>query len=305
MIENKIKPNFCFCTLAVGQEYRNLALLLAEDVAIHAPHSKLVVLTDYPQDFVSQSNIIAFDYQPQSCKLYNDKRLVLAKALSLYDSCIFLDADIRILEKVPEEDINFSPGIVAYSSCSFTKHNFGRKLGKMHRRKAKRIELAQQYMDFYDLNIENIKFVQEYCFYVTKNEHFNDFIKQWEILANWFESHRIWGGEGHIIGLAAAQSGFPLNHDHCKKIKIFKDKMVRVKIKKKKENYQDYAAYFEQRNNAKIKPATILHKIINRYKKFIKFQYRFLLVKLKVLRDSEISNQIYQLQKFRRQKCEP
>nr|WP_293093753.1 hypothetical protein [Okeania sp. SIO2F4] len=36
---------YCFATLAVGKEYQQLALLLAKNIEIYAPETKLVILT--------------------------------------------------------------------------------------------------------------------------------------------------------------------------------------------------------------------------------------------------------------------
>jgi hypothetical protein len=102
---------YCFCTLAIGKSYQDCALLLASDIEKHAPETELVVLTDDLRPFVGKSNIKAFPYKPSSCKIYHDKKFVLLKALSLYRSCIFFDANIRITDRVPE-NINFQEGIV-------------------------------------------------------------------------------------------------------------------------------------------------------------------------------------------------
>ena len=297
MITNKNTPNFCFCTLAIGEEYRNLALLLAKDLEIHAPNCQLLILTDNQPWFVRQPNILALPYQPQSCTVHNDKRLVLVEALSRYESCIFLDADSRILDQVPENDLNFSPGIVAYSSCSFIKHNIQRKNKTMNPKKRRRIQLAKQYVAFHQLKLENIKFIQEYFFYVTKDSHFEEFIKQWEILAAWFESNGILGGEGHIIGLAAAKAGFPIVHDHEKKINLFKDRVAQVKIKQKQVDSQYYAQYFEQRAKMALPNQGRILRLIKKYRKSFQVFTRILRLRFRIFRDTKLSHQIYQFQK--------
>ena len=120
------QQNFCFCTLAIGERYRNLALLLAKDIEKYSPSRKLIILTDKPKHFQQQNNVLAYLHHPQSVKFYNDKRFVLQKSLELYDSCIFMDSDMRIVDFVPPQ-LNFRPGIVAYSTCSVKKHNTRKK----------------------------------------------------------------------------------------------------------------------------------------------------------------------------------
>jgi len=39
------EPEFCFCSLALGQKYRSLALLLAKDIEKYSPHTSFIVLS--------------------------------------------------------------------------------------------------------------------------------------------------------------------------------------------------------------------------------------------------------------------
>ncbi len=114
---------FCFCTLALGENYCNLALELAKDLEEYSPNTYFIILTDKPQHFHKQTNILAFKHQQQSIGCYHDKRFAIAKALSLFNSCIFIDADMRILAAVPN-DLRWQPGITAKIVWhNIVKHN--------------------------------------------------------------------------------------------------------------------------------------------------------------------------------------
>ena len=73
-----------------------------------------MVLTDKPQAFADHANILAFKHRQQSVGCYHDKRFVIAKGLSLFDSCIFIDADMRILAPI-EQAFDWPPGITAHT----------------------------------------------------------------------------------------------------------------------------------------------------------------------------------------------
>ncbi|MEO1377639.1 MAG: hypothetical protein AAFW70_25845 [Cyanobacteria bacterium J06635_10] len=85
------ESKFCFCTLALGTNYCNLALELAKDLKKHGPTISLIILTDQPHKFSQVENVLAFRHRQQSIGCYHDKRFAIAKALSLFNSCIFID----------------------------------------------------------------------------------------------------------------------------------------------------------------------------------------------------------------------
>ena len=114
---------FCFCTLALGENYCNLALELAKDLEEYSPNTYFIILTDKPQYFYKQTNVLAFKHQQKSIGFYHDKRFAIAKALSLFNSCIFIDADMRILAAVPN-DLRCQPGVTAKIVWhNIVKHN--------------------------------------------------------------------------------------------------------------------------------------------------------------------------------------
>ena len=64
---NVPKKDFCFCTLALGKKYRDLAKNLTLDLDKYAPGVSFVIGTDRVQDFADYDNAIAF-------RLYQDRR---------------------------------------------------------------------------------------------------------------------------------------------------------------------------------------------------------------------------------------
>ena len=113
--------NFCFCTLAVGDRYRAHAVLLAQDIQNHMPDTTLCILTDRPEQFKQFPHVLAFKHHLQSVKGYHDKRFVIEKSLSLFESCMFLDSDVRVLGPLGEE-MNWSPGLTARTGTDLVNH---------------------------------------------------------------------------------------------------------------------------------------------------------------------------------------
>lgn len=209
---NLSAPEFCFCTLAFGKRYCSLALLLAKDIEKYSPNTYLVVLTDIPDKFNKQTNILAFKHRQKSVKLYHDKRFVLEKGLSLFGSCIFIDADMRILAPVPQylEWLKI-PGIAARSCEAMCKRYGPFMEGNLNAKGSKEFKefiVTQKAAKKLDIELKNVKHLQEYLFTITKDSgKETEFLKQWAILAPFYELNGVYAGEGNAIGLAAAKAG--------------------------------------------------------------------------------------------------
>lgn len=116
------EKNFCFCTLALGKKYSALASLLAKDIEIYSPNTSFIILTDHPEEFSKYRQVLVFKHEQQGVKCYHDKRFAIAKALSLFNSCIFIDSDMRILASVPEDmQWLLTPGISARACMDMPK----------------------------------------------------------------------------------------------------------------------------------------------------------------------------------------
>jgi hypothetical protein len=251
MVKNMVsfQSQFCFCSLAVGQNYRALALLLAQDIEKYSPHTAFIVLTDKPQDFSAQSNVIAYKHQQQGIKCYHDKRFAISKALLEYNSCIYIDADMRIiLPLAPIEWIN-EAGIAARACDSMTK-----KYVKITKKTAN-AKLQKEYIVTreatkklgLDANWKNIKFVHEYLFAITKdNGRELKFIEYWGKLAPYFELKGVFDGEGNAIGLAAAKAGLSIRWSGMEGISFFKDRTEMVRVKKGDSSVEEMLPYFEK-----------------------------------------------------------
>jgi chloramphenicol O-acetyltransferase len=274
------EKNFCFCTLAFGKNYRSLALLLARDIEKYSPNTYFVILSDRPKEFSKQSNVLAFKHRQNSVKIYHDKRFVLAKALSMFRSCIYIDADMRIVAPVPQNMKWLQvPGITA-RSCEimrkkYTKVFAGTADYKLYKQFIVTNKAAQKLN--LGLESEEVKFIYEYLFAITKDsEKELEFIKQWEKIAPYFELNRVHDGEGNAIGLAAAKAGLQVRWSEMEGISFFKDKTELIRIKKGQSNIQDMALYFEQQKMLEYPKKSILQKFIFKITSNLKYSYNLL-----------------------------
>ncbi len=246
MDQNKA-PQYCFCTLALGKPYNALANLLAEDIARHAPHTKLVLLTDRPQNFTQLPQVIAIKHQQQGVKCYHDKRFAIEQALVRFNACIFLDSDMRILESVPEQLDWLVPGIKARACFSMIKKFVAVEAGTADKRLNQEFHLAKEATQNLglDLNAESLQFVHEYLFAITKDNGKEEmFIHQWGKLAQRYEQSGIYDAEGYAIGLAAAKAGITIQWDEMPGIEFFNNKIEQVKIRQGQVSADTTASYF-------------------------------------------------------------
>jgi hypothetical protein len=282
------EKEFCFCTLALGERYREHALLLAQDIEKHSPETKLLILTDKPQEFSNYSHVLAFLHQQQSIGCYHDKRFVIAQALLLFNTCIFLDVDIRILDKVAP-NLKYLPGVTARSCASFAEHNqaYISSVNDLHKPKRIRdLEIINKLAQKLDLNLEdnNIQFVMEMLFVVTRQDGREiEFLKHWETIALYCELNGFYGAEGYAIGLAAAKAGLAVRWDAMDGIVYFKDWVERQKITKGQANPDETLIYFQQHEAIEYRQNSIFQKLVRKLNKFIGYYYRSLCLRLATL----------------------
>jgi hypothetical protein len=228
--------------------------------------------------------MLAFEHRQQSVGCYQDKVYVIRKALSLFNCCIFMDADMRILAPFPIRE--WMPGITARSCSSIIKHfatqiknTDGRdKKNQVVKRTAEKLEL--------NLHDESLKFVHEFLFVVTRDEGKEMvFLQVWEQLGQYFELQGIYGGEGHTIGLAAAKVGFPIRHDEMENFNFFKDKVERIRIQKGQSDPNETISYFEIRKQISRKNSSIPYKIIKKIDRQIAFFYRWVRLRIRTLKN--------------------
>ncbi|MEH2276666.1 MAG: hypothetical protein V7K40_18225 [Nostoc sp.] len=271
------QQQFCFCTLALGKVYRGLASLLAKDLELYSPNTAFIVLTDNPQEFSKYPQVLAFQHQQQGVKCYHDKRFAIAKALSLFNSCIFIDSDMRILAPIPEYiEWLLEPGISA-RACMDMPKKFAKALTKTDKYFSKEIEVIKKAAQFLNLDpeCENVTFVHEYLFSVTKSAGKEiEFLETWEILAKYFELNGVYEGEGNAIGLAAYKAGLPVRWSEMSGISFFNNKTELIKIQKGQSNMDEMLTYFQEHGKLAHPKRSTLEKIVFKLSKAIMHVYR-------------------------------
>lgn len=288
---NSQAAKFCFCTLAFGKNYRNLALLLAKDLEKYSPDTPFIVLTDAPREFSRQPNILAFKHQQQSVKLYHDKRFAIAKALSLFNSCIFLDADMRILAPVPQ-DMQWiqAPGISA-RGCEIMPKKYAKVFaGVADGKLLKQFQVTKNLAKKLNIKLDdaNVNFVYEYLFAITKDGGKEiEFLNQWDTIAAYYELNGLYDGEGNAIGIAAAKAGLPVRWCAMDGIKFFKDRTELIKIQRGQSDMQDMKIYFEQQRKLEYPQHSLMKKVIIKIRKQMYYLYYLLRLRIVTLRNFE------------------
>jgi hypothetical protein len=275
-IEKRLGSKICFGTLALGENYRSLAKLLSKDIEQYSPNTPLIVLTDKPQEFTNDANVLAFKHRQQSIGCYHDKRFVIAKGLSLFDSCIFIDADMRILAPI-EEELEWQPGITAHTVwTNILKHN----------KNEFEIKLLSRMAEKLNLNLEEISFVHECLFVVTKDSgKEQEFLRQWDRIAPFFELNGFYRGEGHTIGLAAAKAEFDIRRDSMEAIFFFKDKLEIQKLKRDESVSSEILKLLEIQKQYEYPSKTFIEKVIRKITKKVIYVYCLLSCRIVTIRN--------------------
>lgn len=283
------EPKFCFCTLALGTKYRGLALLLAKDIEKYSPHTSFIVLTDHPHDFSEQSNVLAFKHRQQGVKSYHDKRFVIEKSLSLFNSCIFIDADMRILAPIPQELTWLQlPGITA-RACEDMPKKYAKVLaGTANAKVCKEFQLTHKAAKKLNLQLESeeVKFVYEYLFAVTKDSGREiEFLRQWGKIALYYELNGVYDAEGNAIGLAAAKAGLPVRWSAMEGITFFKDRTEFIKIQKGQSKMEEMSVYFEQQQMLEHPNRSFFERVVEKIVQNINFSYKVLNLRIQTLKN--------------------
>lgn len=206
------EKDFCFCTLALGKKYRDLAKNLAISLQQYSSGTYFIVGTDKVQDFAEHSNTIAFKlYQEGILHCYNDKRLVIKRGLSQFEKAIYIDADTMIAQLIPQI-VNCPTAIVGCHEPM---------LPHINRYRSQDVGLIEQVAKKLSLDIEGVKWVGEALFIIKKDGgKEQEFLNAWEKIARYLELQGFYSGEGNIMGLAAATVGWEIERsDSWKTIK--------------------------------------------------------------------------------------
>lgn len=262
-------PDFCFCTLAIGKRYRQHALMLAEDLHQHSPKTLLVVLTDQPKAF-QLSNTKAFKHSLQSVGGYHDKRFAIEKALQFSRSCVFLDADVRILGTVPEQ-MNFPPGLTVRISSDITEPTRPQPLLNATQQASKRLCVS----------LEGVRCFHEAMFAVTcQNGAEQEFLKLWGELADEFELRGWYRNEGCVAAIAAAKAGFGFQTEYYDRFPFFKDVIERERLKSNPDAIQEKQIYFDIHRSIE-SPRSLPQKALRKVSRKLQHFYRVRKLKLR------------------------
>lgn len=199
--------DFCFCTIASGAPYREMALNLARDLREHAPGKQLYVYSDAPRAFHREENVVAFKYRQQSiARCSNDRRLLLASALVDYPTVVHLDADSRVESRLPDR-VDARPGLSG--RCANLADHIG-VAGAHTRRRAIVLERAAERLD---VSLLHVKKIWEPLYVISRDGgRESEFLDLWRKLAYFAELRGLHTGDGNLMGLAAEKVGWTICH---------------------------------------------------------------------------------------------
>ncbi|ACK67378.1 conserved hypothetical protein [Rippkaea orientalis PCC 8801] len=195
--------NFCFCTLAIGHAYRLMAQDLAQDLAKYSPGTFFYILTDNPQDFASQNNVVAFKYYQRGIqRCYNDKRFIIERVFSDFSTAIYIDADTKIIDNFPDELV-FPPGVTAVHE-NLIEH--------ITKYRPESLEMIKKVASKLEISLTEAQWIGEALFVVTKDGgKGQEFINLWGLIATYAQLRGMHSGEGNLMGLAAAKIGWDVS----------------------------------------------------------------------------------------------
>lgn len=247
------EKDFCFCTLALGSKYHTLAKQLAKDLEKYSLGTKLVILTEKPEEFREEKNTLAFPHQQQGIlHCYHDKRLAVEKALSFFRVAISIDADTKITDRIPD-NLEFEPGI------------FGRNenlIPHVNKNRPANLEIINNVANKLNIDCQKAKWIGESLYIVVRDEgREKEFIKHWGIIGNYLELKGMHSGSGNVMGLAAAKVGWNITKSESweKLNKIRQHLDASDDIKKPKsfgENLKRRLGYHYRLNKARLAALT-------------------------------------------------
>ncbi len=198
------KDRHGFCTLALGERYHWMARDLIQDLATHAPGTKIVVYTDNPKFFQGMETVLAYPHRQigvQHC--YHDKRLAIAQGLQHFEAVTCIDVDARLTGSLPLLD--WADGVSGY---------YEPIIPHVTKFTPERMPTIQRLAQKVSLDLNQATWIGESLFTVKlpaeKGQEFCDF---WGKLARYLELHRVQAGAGNAIGMAAAKLGIPVQND--------------------------------------------------------------------------------------------
>lgn len=208
--------SICFCTLAIHSVYRRRARILCAE----APEVPWIVLTDEPQDFIdlpvraikhAPTGPMAADFvtrlpptgEIQGAAAYHDRRFALLAALENHETAIYLDADSRITGHLPLA--HFPSGL---SVTPLIRESIAEHLVTCGSWRLEVFTDLARHLTGSPLVLQTAHWCQETPMAVTKDGRESGFFESWSEAANFLQSRDVYSGEGGVIGLAAACTGW-------------------------------------------------------------------------------------------------
>lgn len=188
----------CAATLAIGRPYRAMVRRLARDLAAFAPGLMLTVGTDRPSEFRRLANVRAFRIAPSGrWHCYSDKRFVLLEALKRASAVIHIDADTRVIAPLPFRG-PWAPGLTAPNE-SLSAH--------LRRWWPAKLESFREAAGTVGADFETARWIGEPIYVLARQDgRERRFIEAWGVLAKLLDDRGFRGGEGNVMGLAAARA---------------------------------------------------------------------------------------------------
>lgn len=258
-----MKTDYCFCTLALGKQYRFFANELAEDLDRFAPGVTFLILTDKPSDFHESPVRLIFKHVQKGVMPYHDKRFALQKALRLFETAIWIDCNSRIYDNIPS--MSFEPGLTMLTGWDFQKWS-QEILPKIRHQNSKK--LFSKIIRKFDLEETSaISVINEMLFAVKKDGFsIKDFIEKWDFCSKYLELRGLFVAEGASIGIAAKAVNMPIHfrsEDNFQKIAYLKDIIVSYKLQKGTATLLEQR-FYEQRKRIEF-PVTSLYSKVCKY----------------------------------------
>lgn len=241
------KKDVCFCTIAAGKPYREMTRDLALDLQKYASGTSFYVYTDVPDDFRDLENVVAFKYHQkgiQSC--FNDRRLVVQQVLLDFPVAIHIDADTKIVDDL-SDNLDFPIGITGCFQ-DLQKH--------MKKHRPREFNIVETVAKKLEIPLEECNWIGESLYVVTRDGgKEKEFIEYWGLIANYVELNKMHGGDGNLMGLAAAKVGWKVNMtENLQKMRlksIHTDASHSVK-RSSWEQFQRRVAYHYRLNKARL-----------------------------------------------------
>ena len=134
-------------------------------------------------------------------------------ALQDYDTAIYVDADSRI-SRLPKLK-GFHRGLAVLPLLRYSIDEHLNLCGSWRRGVFE--DLAQQLTGDVEV-LKKARWCAEPLLAVTKDGRESAFFEAWGIGADFFQSRRVYSGEGGVIGLAAAYAGWTIDYHSLTKL---------------------------------------------------------------------------------------